>query len=188
MSFAARFVLVAGLATALGVALGSGLAWLTRPDPGPAGARPAASAVGDRRPDFSHAGLDGRLWRASDFDGAPLVVNFWATWCKPCVREMPVLDAFHDAHAGRANVVGIAIDDPGRVREFVAGLEIDYPILIGSADVRETQRRFGNSAGMLPFTVLVNAEGRIRWQHLGEVDRAMLDQALAAMGAAEARD
>lgn len=188
MKFATRFVLVAGVATALGVALGSGLARLTRPDPGPVAERSAASGIGDRRPAFSHAGLDGRLWRASDFDGAPLVVNFWATWCKPCVREMPVLDAFHDAHAGRASVVGIAIDEPGRVREFVADFEIDYPILIGGADVRETQRRFGNPAGMLPFTILVDAAGRIRWQHLGEIDREMLDRALAAAEAAGARD
>lgn len=165
---------LAGIAVAavLGLALGVGLAWLTRgstPAPNPDGAADAA-AVGDLRPNFSHAGIDGRQWQASDFDGQPLLVNFWATWCAPCVREMPLLDDYATENSDRLAVIGIAIDEPGQVRGFIEDLGIDYPILVGTSDVMTTQRRFGNAAGMLPYTVLVAADGTIAWQHLGELD------------------
>lgn len=156
----------------LGLVLGIGMAWMTRsppPVPNPEGA-PDAAALGDPRPDFSHAGIDGRQWQAADFDGQPLLVNFWATWCAPCVREMPLLDDYAAAHSDRLAVIGIAIDEPGQVRGFIEELGIDYPILVGTSDVMATQRRFGNAAGMLPFTVLVGADGTIAWQHLGELD------------------
>lgn len=160
----------------LGLALGIGLAWLTRgqpPAPNPDGAVDAA-AVGDPRPDFRHAALDGSLVDAADFDGRPLLVNFWATWCAPCVRELPLLDEFAAEQAGRIAVVGIAIDDPDAVGGFVEQLGIDYPILVGATgavEVMDTQRRYGNAQGLLPYTVLVAADGMIAWQHLGEVER-----------------
>jgi hypothetical protein len=75
-------------------------------------------------------------------------------------------------------VVGIAIDRPGEVRAFVDRLGIDYPILVGTDDVRETRDRFGNPGGMLPYSVLVDAEGIIRWRHLGELERGDIDRAL----------
>ncbi|MBY6204381.1 TlpA disulfide reductase family protein [Halomonas denitrificans] len=164
----------------LGLALGIGLAWLTRgqpPAPNPGGADDAA-AVGDPRPDFRHAALDGSAVEAADFDGRPLLVNFWATWCAPCIREMPLLDAFAAEQSERLSVVGIAIDDPAAVGSFVDRLGVDYPILVGAAgavEVMDTQRRYGNAQGLLPYTVLVAADGTIAWQHLGEVERHHLE-------------
>lgn len=160
-----------------GLSLGLGLAWLTRgqpPEPNPDRAADAAE-VGDPRPGFRHAALDGSFVEAADFDGRPLLINFWATWCAPCVREMPLLDEFATEQAGRLAVIGIAIDDPGAVGPFVEELGIDYTILVGSTDVMATQRRFGNAQGLLPYTVLVGADGRIAWQHLGEVEGFHLD-------------
>lgn len=174
MSRSTRFIAVA----LAGLALGAGLAWLTRgqpPAPNPGGA-PDAAAVGDPRPAFRHAALDGAFVEASDFDGRPLLVNFWATWCAPCVREMPLLDAFAEAEADRLAVLGIAIDEPGAVGAFVEELGIGYPILVGTTDVMSTQRRFGNAAGLLPYTVLVDADGTIAWQHLGEVEPEHLEE------------
>jgi thiol-disulfide isomerase/thioredoxin len=173
-----KFVLVA----AIGLGLGAGFAWLTRgqpPQPNPQGV-PDAAAVGDVRPDFRHASMDGRFVEAGDFDGTPLLVNFWATWCAPCVREMPLLDEFAEAEAERLNVVGIAIDDPGAVGPFVEELGIDYPILVGTTDVMTTQRRFGNPQGLLPYTVLVGADGTILWQFLGEVKPDHLEREVRA--------
>ncbi len=106
-------------------------------------------------------------------------MNFWATWCAPCRREMPLLDEISQAYAGRMTVLGIAVDDPGPVIEFVTALGIDYPILVGSSDVIATQRAWGNSAGALPYTVLVDAAGIIRWRHLGEVTEEELQPVLA---------
>jgi thiol-disulfide isomerase/thioredoxin len=166
------------LVAVLGLALGAGYAWISRPAPPPVGVEGAG--LGDPRPPFRHGALDGQWVEADQFDGQLLLVNFWATWCAPCRREMPVLQAASERHEEVLAVVGIAIDDPGPVRDFVEELGISYPILVGSADVISTQRAWGNAAGALPYTVLVDREGVIRWQHLGEVTAEALDEVLAA--------
>ena len=171
------------LAVIAGLSAGLAIAWLTRggasaPDIEHDTAAGAVASVGDPRPDFMHAGVGGELWRASDFDGRPTLVNFWATWCAPCVREMPLLQGLADQYPDRLNVVGVAIDDPGKVAEFVERLEIDYPNLIGTSDVRETRKRFGNPDGMLPYSVLIDAQGIVRWRHLGELEEGMLRDTL----------
>ncbi|MGY6553685.1 MAG: TlpA family protein disulfide reductase [Wenzhouxiangella sp.] len=164
-------------AAVIGLSLGGLYAWLTRPAPPPPGI--IGAGLGDPRPDFRHGGLDGDWVKAKHFDGDLLLVNFWATWCAPCRREMPVLQDLSEAHAGDLAVVGLAIDDLEAVRNFVSELQITYPIAVGNADVMATQRAWGNSAGALPFTVLVDREGIIRWQHLGEATREDLDAVLA---------
>ncbi len=169
------------LAVILGLLAGIAIAWLTRgsvPVPGAGQDLAAVAGVGDRRPDFMHAGVRGELWRASDFDGRPTLVNFWASWCAPCVREMPLLQSLADQYPDQLNVVGIAIDEPGKVGEFVERLAIDYPILIGTSDVRATRKRFGNPDGMLPYSVLIDARGIVRWRHLGELEESLLREAL----------
>ena len=122
--------------------------------------------------------FDGDPLSLSDWNGKWVLVNFWATWCAPCVREMPLLQDLADQYPDRLNVVGIAIDEPGNVGEFVERLGIDYPILIGTSDVRETQARFGNPNGMLPYSVLIDARGIVRWTHLGELEENVLRDTL----------
>ncbi|MFW5927528.1 MAG: TlpA family protein disulfide reductase [Wenzhouxiangella sp.] len=162
----------------LGFVLGAGLAWLTRESPSPAAGTEGA-AVGDPQPGFRHRSLDGGTIEAAGFEGRPFLVNFWATWCAPCRREMPVLQEAGERHAGSLEIIGIALDDPEPVAEFVADLGIDYRIATGSDDVMRTQRAWGNSAGALPYTVLVDDEGTIVWQHYGEVTPEELDRELA---------
>lgn len=149
------------------LAFGLGIAWFNRPEPPPIGTEGAG--LGDPRPGFRHGGLDGQWIDVDDFGERALLVNFWATWCEPCVREMPLLQAVAARHRDSLAVVGIAADRPDAVRDFVAELEIDYPIAVGAADVMDTQRRWGNPTGALPYTVFVDADGIIRWRHLGEV-------------------
>ncbi|MCC5864859.1 MAG: TlpA family protein disulfide reductase [Wenzhouxiangella sp.] len=174
----ARTLTMFALVAALGLMAGIGVAWLGRPEPPAVGL--SGATVGDVRPDFRHGSLDGQWVSAADFDGQLMLVNFWATWCAPCRREMPLLQEASQAHADQLVVIGIAIDDPGPVRDFVTELGISYPILVGAGDVMRTQRAWGNSAGALPYTVLVDRDGIIRWQHLGEVTaeelRALLQQ------------
>jgi thiol-disulfide isomerase/thioredoxin len=163
-------------AALIGLALGGAFAWLGRstpPEPGLEGA-----AIGDVRPGFRHGGLDGEWIDVDDFSGRPLLVNFWATWCAPCRREMPVLQEASERHGDGLAVIGLAIDDLVAVQDFVSELGIDYPIAVGNADVMATQRAWGNSAGALPYTVLVDRYGVIRWQHLGEVSADHLHDAL----------
>jgi len=161
----------------LGLAIGVAVALVNRPSPPEPGI--TGAAVGDPRPDFRHGDLSGQWVSAEDFDGRLLLVNFWATWCAPCRREMPILQEADREHGENLTVVGVAIDDPGPVRDFIEELGIEYPILVGAADVMATQQAWGNSAGALPYTVLVDRDGIIRWQHLGEVSAEELAREIA---------
>lgn len=114
------------------------------------------------------------------FQGQPLVVNFWATWCAPCIKEMPELSRVHDEFAPRGiRMLGIAIDSPTPVREFASRQPVSYPLVVGGLSGTELVRQFGNESGALPFTVLLAADGRIVWRHLGIVDVQMLRDQLA---------
>lgn len=131
--------------------------------------------VGRRRPDFRLGRTDGEWVSASDFDGQVLLINFWATWCEPCREEMPMLDELHRSLSPDGfQVVGIALDDVQKAREFTARLGLAYTTLVGMADVMDTGRRYGNGAGLLPYSVLVDRNGVVRWARLGPLSRALL--------------
>ena len=101
--------------------------------------------------------------------GRPLVLNFWATWCPPCVKEMPELDRFHRDHAARGwQVVGLAIDGPTPVREFLQRVPVSFPIGLAGFGGTDLVRRLGNPSGGLPFTVLFGREGLPLHRKLGE--------------------
>jgi peroxiredoxin len=137
----------------------------------------AASVVGQRRPDFSLSGPMGQSVSISEFDGEILLLNFWATWCKPCVEEMPML-AEVQAEGG-LQVIGIAVDEPERARVFADSLGLNYPLLFGVGEAMVVGRRYGNASGMLPYSVLVDADGIVRWAHLGALDRRQLERRIA---------
>ena len=103
--------------------------------------------------------------------GHPMVLNFWATWCPPCLRELPQLDRFHRTHAERGwRVVGLAVDGADAVRQFLARHPVTFPVgLAGFAGV-ELSRTLGNPSGALPFTALFDARGRLRFRKLGETN------------------
>lgn len=150
--------------------------------PPAAGLNAAAELVGERRPDFTLADAAGRPVSAERFDGQVMLVNFWATWCTPCVEEMPMLSQLQRDYAGRGfSVVGIALDEPQRARAFAQELGVDYPLLFGLADAMVVGRRYGNGTGMLPYSVLVDANGIIRWTRLGVLDPAQVESELASV-------
>ena len=112
---------------------------------------------------------DGKTLAMRELRGRPLVVNFWATRCAPCVREMPQLDRFHREFRARGwQVVGIAIDQRGPVQEFLRKLPVSFPIALGGFAGMELVRQLGNPQGGLPFTVIADAEGRVVRRKLGE--------------------
>jgi peroxiredoxin len=137
---------------------------------------------GQRRPDFTLQDVNGNPVSASDFDGRVWLANFWATWCAPCVEEMPMLSDLQRAYTGQGvTILGIALDDPDRAREFAESLALSYPILVGQLDVVMTGRSYGNTTGMLPFSALIDADGIIQWTHLGALDRAELESRIQAL-------
>ena len=101
--------------------------------------------------------------------GQPLVLNFWATWCPPCIREMPALDRFHVDHRPRGwQVLGVAADNAAAVREFLARTPVAFPIALAGYEGIAWSRRLGNLSGGLPFTVVFDAVGRLAHRHMGE--------------------
>jgi thiol-disulfide isomerase/thioredoxin len=156
--------------------------WTVRPVAGKAPAvADSSQLVGQRRPDFSLSDAAGRPVSADAYNGRVLLINFWATWCAPCIEEMPMLAEFQRDHAARVTVAGIAVDDPERAREFARELGVGYPLLFGQPEAMLISRSYGNHSGMLPYSVLVDASGIVLWTRLGAVDRVELEAQLAAL-------
>ena len=117
-----------------------------------------------RLPDLEGNAVD----LASLAPGRPLLVTVWASWCGPCVDEMPELQRFaRSQHADGVQVVGLALDTPEGVRGFLARVPVDYPILLETPGPADASVWLGNTRGLLPYTVLVDAQGRVRKQKLG---------------------
>jgi thiol-disulfide isomerase/thioredoxin len=101
--------------------------------------------------------------------GKPLLINFWATWCAPCLREMPEIDRFYREFSPRGwQVLGLAIDGPTPVREFLARVKIGFPIGLAGLDGTELVHSLGNRQGGLPFSVMINASGTLIQRKMGE--------------------
>ncbi|MGH8078293.1 MAG: TlpA family protein disulfide reductase [Lysobacter sp.] len=102
------------------------------------------------------------------YAGRPLLINLWASWCGPCIKEMPELDRFaRQQTANGTQVVGIALDEADAVQAFLKRTPVSYPILLDVAGPADSGVRLGNLKGVLPFSVLVGADGRVLKQKLG---------------------
>ncbi|MCW5632243.1 MAG: TlpA family protein disulfide reductase [Rubrivivax sp.] len=154
---------------AVAAVAGATLAWWRArpagPGPGPA-PQPAVDALWNLR--LPRPG-GGELALAS-LRGSPLLLNFWATWCPPCIREMPLIDRFAREFAVNGwQVLGIAVDQDKPVLEFLARNPVGYPIALAGFEGIALSRQLGNDSGALPFTVALDAAGRVAHRHLGEV-------------------
>jgi thiol-disulfide isomerase/thioredoxin len=128
----------------------------------------------------SFADLSGKPRRLLEWAGKVLVCNFWATWCLPCREEIPMLVAARESHAPQGvEVIGIAIDAEAKVREFSAVYAVGYPLLLADAGAIELMRKLGNTAGGLPYTVVLDRRGALAYRKLGPLTRPQLDRVLA---------
>jgi thiol-disulfide isomerase/thioredoxin len=115
--------------------------------------------------------------------GVPLLVNFWATWCPPCVKEMPALDRFSREISQRGGkVLGIAIDGAAPVRDFLQRQPVSYDIALAGMAGSDLMRQLGNQMGVLPFSVLIDAKGIIRQRKSGETTQEELLDWIRALG------
>ncbi|MCT9073737.1 TlpA family protein disulfide reductase [Cupriavidus gilardii] len=113
---------------------------------------------------------DGKPIRMDTLRGKTVVVNFWAPWCGPCVEEMPDLTALHQEYQSRGvEFVGIGIDSASNIREFVQKVPVAYPLAVAGFAGTELTRSFGNAAGGLPYTVVIDAQGVVRLRKMGRV-------------------
>lgn len=127
------------------------------------------------------------LWRLSlptpqglplalaELRGRPVLLNFWATWCPPCVEEIPLLDAFYRQNSPSAcQVLGVAIDQAASVQRFLARSPVSFPIVLGGLEGSELARSFGNETGGLPFSVILGADGGIIDRKMGQLTPELL--------------
>lgn len=148
------------------------------------GRRPLSApdvASGSRQlPAMTLADLDGKPHTLAEYRGRRVLLNLWASWCVPCLEEMPALVQAQEKFGEQAPIViGIAMDEPAHVRAFLAAHPVNYPILLGSLASPSTSEQLGNTRQVLPYSVLVDADGRTLATHAGALSPALLQQWLS---------
>jgi thiol-disulfide isomerase/thioredoxin len=164
-----------------GAAAGAAAADAT--DRADAGGGAPSRPIPDRVPELTLPDLAGQPRSLREFRGHPLIINFWATWCAPCRREMPLLQRLRQSHRGDGlQVVGIAVDFKAAVADYVHRQPVDYPLLIGEDAGLAAAEQFGMQT-VLPFSVFADAAGRILAVKVGELHPEEADYILGAMQA-----
>jgi thiol-disulfide isomerase/thioredoxin len=145
-------------------------------------AAPSAELV-EMLPEFTLENVAGEQQSIGSWPGKALLVNFWATWCAPCLREIPLLVEYQEEYGDLSlQVVGIAVDQGDPVREFMNNVEFNYPVLIGQADAMDAAAAFGVEFFGLPFSVFTDTEGNVLGVHTGELHREDLDELMTVLG------
>jgi thiol-disulfide isomerase/thioredoxin len=171
-------LLVVALAI-VGALGGLGLGMWLRPTV-PLAIRPSRSMIGQPRPALELPDLEGRKQSLAQWDGRLMLVNFWASWCAPCVEEMPLLDRARQRYAASGlQIVGIALDDTEATRAFLKEHAVGYPILVDDPSKArpggDASLAFGNDRSVLPYSVLVGRDGRILAQRFGNFSESSLE-------------
>ncbi len=165
-----RGLIYAGVGVAAALA-GAGSAYWRWRLHAPAVGSPAESAFWASSLD----GPDGQPVPLARFRGKPLLVNFWATWCPPCVEELPLLSRFHEEQRSRGwQVLGIAVDQPSAVRQWLQRSPLAFPVVLAGLEGAEMSKSLGNQAGGLPFSVLFSSRGEVLARKLGQLHPADL--------------
>jgi thiol-disulfide isomerase/thioredoxin len=177
--------LQAAVATPADLPAASGLAASVPADP-PEPAEPAHPAIPDSVPDLKLPDTHGQQKSLRDYLGRPLIINFWATWCGPCRREIPLLEQLRQTHRGeRLEVVGVAVDFQSAVAAYLQKSPIAYPLLVGEDQGLAAAEKFGMEP-VLPFSVFADAKGRIIAVKVGELHKDEAEYILSAMRQIEA--
>jgi len=147
-------------------------------------APPLQSTIGHERPLFVLSDITGRPHNINEWDNHVVIINFWATWCKPCRREIPMFTQLQAARGAEGlQFIGIAIDEKTAVDDFISKLEIpvNYPMLAGEDDAITIAKQFGNEFGVLPYSVIIDRNRRIAFIQFGEFPKNEIEQQIDAL-------
>ncbi len=160
------------LAVGAGAALaGAGLALWRRTQPAAPVAEPFAGFWSQQ-----WTSTDGKMLPMASFRSKPLLINFWASWCGPCVEELPLIDAFYESHHKSGwQVLGLAADKPKSVQEFLQKIPLHFPVAVDAMLATQWARQLGNLSGGLPFSVVLNSAGEIVQRKMGKLSKVDLD-------------
>ena len=167
-----RFALLAALIGAVAALAGFGIAqWLRAP-----------SAVPSTLTDFNLPDLTGKTRSLADYRGKTVLLNFWATWCPPCRREIPGFINLQKRHGSRGlQIVGISVDNPEAVARYWQETKINYPLLLADDSVYGLMTAYGNTQGGLPYSVLIRPDGRVAATHIGAYEEQELEALLLTL-------
>lgn len=139
----------------------------------------AAAMVSQMRPVFNLPDLQGKVRSIAEWDGQVVVLNFWATWCPPCKKEMPAFIELQEQYGTQGlQFVGVALDDAVKVENFIETMGVEYPILVGGDDALAVSSQYGNSYGALPYTAVIARDGTITATYRGEVTKKQIESDL----------
>jgi peroxiredoxin len=179
---------VAAAAVVIGAAAAGATGYLLyqqhspRAAPPPAPLEVPALKLAATIPEFELADRDGQMRSLRDWSGKSLIVNFWATWCAPCRREIPLLERLQAQYGPEGfQVIGIAADYRDKVLSYADEIKIQYPLLIGEQEALDAATAFGVEAVGFPFTIFSDRQGRIIAAHMGELTQAEADAILGAV-------
>lgn len=138
--------------------------------------------IGLPRPDFEMADLDGQMHSVSEWDGKVLVLNFWAPWCTPCKKELPIFIEMQEKYQDQGlQFLGLAVDTPDNVKQFLTEMPLNFPTLVGEDDAMKIASIYGNNIGALPYTVIVNRSGKIIFMRKGDIKQAEAEKIFSSI-------
>lgn len=141
------------------------------------GSQVAQAMVSKPAPVFTLPDLEDAAHRSSEWQGKVIILNFWATWCPPCIKETPTFVELQEEYAARGlQLVGVAIDDKNNVQDFMDTYGVNYPMLIGEDNAIQVAKDYGNRFGALPYTVIIDRQGTIQFIQRGELTREIAEE------------
>ena len=136
-----------------------------------------ASVVGTSRPEFAMKDIENNMRNIKEWDGKVILINFWATWCPPCKKEIPAFIALQQEYQDQGfQIIGIAIDEEDAVKDYADTMGINYPIMAAELEAMELARRYGNRVSALPYSAFIGRDGKISFALAGELSKAKTEE------------